>query len=64
MEKLLQENSASQTACHQHPAKSDRYDDAKRKIRSSGRAKIKNISFFVIFDDIYDQITFGGRKHF
>lgn len=25
---------------------------------------VKKHKFFVIFDDIYDQITFGGRKHF
>ena len=25
---------------------------------------VRQYKFFVIFDDIYDQITFGGRKHF
>lgn len=25
---------------------------------------VKKYKFFVIFDDIYDQITFGGKKHF
>lgn len=25
---------------------------------------VRKYKFFVIFDDIYDQITFGGRKHF
>ncbi|KKQ39471.1 MAG: Aspartate aminotransferase [Candidatus Magasanikbacteria bacterium GW2011_GWA2_37_8] len=35
-----------------------------REILEQVAELVKKYKFFVLFDDIYDQITFGGRKHF
>jgi len=63
LEKLLQENTQVKLLVINTPQNPTGMIMPKEKLEQVAEL-VKKYNFFVIFDDIYDQITFGGRKHF
>lgn len=63
LEKLLQENNQVKLLVINTPQNPTGMIIAKEKLEAVAEL-VKKYKFFVIFDDIYDQIVFGGRKHF
>ena len=63
LEKLLRENSQVKLLVINTPQNPTGMILPKEKLEAVAEL-VKKHKFFVIFDDIYDQITFGGRKHF
>ena len=63
LEKLLRENQQVKLLVINTPQNPTGMMMPKEKLEAVAEL-VKKYKFFVIFDDIYDQITFGGRKHF
>jgi len=63
LEKLLAENSQVKILCLNTPQNPTGMMITQEKQEAIAEL-VKKYKFFVLFDDIYDQIVFGGRKHF
>src|SRR3989338_6541435 len=63
LEKLLVENNQVKILCLNTPQNPTGMIIGKEKLEAIAKL-VKKYKFFVLFDDIYDQIVFGGRKHF
>jgi len=63
LEKLIAENSQVKLLCLNTPQNPTGMMIGREKLEAIAEL-VKKYKFFVIFDDIYDQIVFGGRKHF
>ncbi len=63
LEKLLQENKQVKLLVINTPQNPTGMVIGREKLEAVAEL-VKKYQFFVIFDDIYDQIVFGGRKHF
>ncbi|MBI5222620.1 MAG: aminotransferase class I/II-fold pyridoxal phosphate-dependent enzyme [Candidatus Magasanikbacteria bacterium] len=63
LEKLLAENNQIKILCLNTPQNPTGLMIGKEKLEAIAEL-VKKYKFFVMFDDIYDQIVFGGRRHF
>ncbi|PLX28736.1 hypothetical protein C0581_01060 [Candidatus Parcubacteria bacterium] len=63
LQKLLQENDQVKLLCVNTPQNPTGMMIGQEKLEAIAEL-VKEHKFYVIFDDIYDQIVFDGRKHF
>ncbi|OGH71256.1 MAG: hypothetical protein A2921_04045 [Candidatus Magasanikbacteria bacterium RIFCSPLOWO2_01_FULL_43_20b] len=63
LEKLLVENNQVKILCLNTPQNPTGMIIGKEKLEAIAEL-VRKYKFFVIFDDIYDQIVFGGRKQY
>jgi len=63
LKKILEENTQVKILCLNTPQNPTGMMIGKEKLEAIAEL-VKQYKFYVVFDDIYDQITFGGRKSF